>query len=265
MVERKLLGIVAALSVAPLAAQPAAQPATSPRALLEAAVAAAGGESWLTPRTLMLEGTADFFAPDKAGVVSRADDYRMWRAMNPARSVAHGADGKVRILARSGERTLFEVGFDGATTWNDKGIVPKAEADAYWASNFGFGIIRHALKDGFTLESAPQRSIDGHVLDMIRVIDPRGAATLFGVDRESRFIRYMGFTTPRGWHERIYDDFVMLESPRWLQAREVTLFYNGVRANTVRWRKAVVDAPLDEAVFAVPAHLAATAGKGARQ
>lgn len=225
------------------------------RATLLAAVDVAGGETWLEPRTLVLEGTADFYAPDQPGVVSHSDDYRMWRAMDPNRRSAHGADGKVRILARKGTAKMFEVGFDGATTWNEKGLVPKAEADAFWATNFGFGVIRQALKEGFRLQSAPTRSIDGHALDMIRVIDPAGQETLFGIDRESRFIRYMGFSSPRGWHERVYDDFVVLEDPRWLQAREVTLFYNGVRANTVHWKVARVNEVLPDEIFAVPARL----------
>jgi hypothetical protein len=40
--------------------------------------------------------------------------------------------------------------------------MPKAEADAYWASNFGFGIIRSALKPGFRLERAPDAEVGGH-------------------------------------------------------------------------------------------------------
>ena len=230
-----------------------AQSGGSARAILEQAIAVAGGETWLNPRTLVLEGTADFYAPNRTVPVSHADDYRMWRAMDATRTAAHGADGKVRIAARAGARTLFEVGFDGTTTWNDKGIVAKAEADALWASNFGFGIIRQALKDGFVLDDAPSRTLAGHALDMIRITDPPGQATLFGIDRESHFIRYMGFTTPKGWHERHYDDFVMLDNPRWLQAREVTLFYNGVKANTVHWRTAQVNAPLGPDIFAIPA------------
>lgn len=245
-----------ALAVGAFAASAAAQPPGQPRAVLEEAIAVAGGETWLNPRTLVLEGTAEFYAPNQASPVNRADDYRMWRAMDPDRKAAHGADGKVRIVARASGRTLFEVGYDGVVTWNDKGIVPKAEADAYWASNFGFGIIRRALDDGFRLESAPERNVDGHTLDMIRVIDPQGQPTLFGIDRDSRFIRYMGFATPKGWHERTYDDFVMLENPHWLQAREVTLYYNGVRANAVRWRKATVNAPLAAETFTMPARRA---------
>ena len=245
---RLLLPILAVLA-APSAV---AEPEPSARAILQAAVDAAGGDAWLHPESLVLEGSADFYAPDTAAPVRHADDYRMWRKMDATRTSAHAADGKVRITARTGERTMFEVGYDGVTTWNQDGIVPPAEAEAMWASNIGFGIIRQALGEGFTLERAPDRSLDGHALDMIRIVDPGGQATLFGIDRESRFIRYMGFATPRGWHERVYDDFIMLQDPRWVQAREVTLFYNGVRANTVHWKTAAVGKPIDDAVFAWP-------------
>ncbi len=232
------------------AAAPAPDPA---RALVEQAVAAAGGEAWLSPGSLILTGSADFHAPGSAAPVRHVDDYRMWRVMDPNRAAAHAAEGKVRITARVKGKVLFDVGFDGVTTWNEKGIIPKAEADAYWASNFGFGIIRQALKDGFKIEAAPERSLDGHQLDMVRIIDPGGQATLFGFDRQSHFIRYMGFNTPKGWHERHYDDFIALTSPRWVQAREVTLFYNGVRQNTVHWREVQVGEPIDPALFAPPA------------
>ena len=222
------------------------------RTIIARAAEVAGGEAWLSPATLRLEGRAAFYAPDKPGVVRRAESYVMWRVLDPNRTAAHGPDGKVRITARSGGRLLFDVGYDGETTWNERGVVPKAEADAYWAANFGFGIIRMALKQGFKLELAPNRTIDGHALYMVRIVDPGGQATLFGIDAKSRYIRYMGFATPRGWHERVYNDFVFFRSPRWLQARSVTLFYNGVRQNTVYWDKVVVGQPIDPATFAMP-------------
>ena len=62
----------------------------------------------------------------------------------------------------------------------------------------------------------------------------------------------MGFATPRGWHVRTYDDFVTLANPRWLQARHVTLYYNGVKANEVFWTETRVNAAIDEAIFAPP-------------
>ncbi|RJF90581.1 hypothetical protein [Sphingomonas cavernae] len=227
----------------------AADPVQEGGAILARAAQAAGGSDWINARTLVLEGRAVFYAETGAEPKSRAEDYRMWRVFDPARTAAHGADGKVRILARSKQQTLFTIGYDGETTWSDRGVMPKAEADAYWAANFGFGIIRHAAKPGFKAERVPDDTIGGHPLHMVRLTDPRGAVTLFGIDAKTHAIRTMGFMTPRGWHQRVYDDFVMLEKPRWLQARRVTLYYNGVMANEVFWDKVEVNVPIDPALF----------------
>ncbi len=248
----RIFGILVAGASAALASVAMAADDPAARALLAQAAQVAGGETWLRPRTLVMRGTADFYAPGKSAPVSHSDDYRMWRAMNLDRITSHAADGMVRIRASSGPKTLFEVGCNGTTTWNDHGVVPKAEADVYWASAFGFGVIRQALSEGFTVERAPDRGVDGHAVDMIRITDPGGQQTLFGLDHLSHYIRYMGFTTPKGWHERTYDDFVMLQHPRWLQARTVTLFYNGVRSNTVYWTSVVVNQPLPADQFAPP-------------
>jgi hypothetical protein len=244
--------------------------------VLQRATEAAGGDDWARARTLLLEGRAEFWGATGAAPRSRADRYVMWRVFDPGRSSAHGAEGKVRIVAQAGERLLFTVGFDGQTTWTERGITPKAEADAFWASNFGFGIIRHALAPGraegavpaasagpaagadtrlnagFKAERVADGRLDGHPLFMVRLTDPQGGVTLFGIDQQSHAIRSMGFTTPRGWHERHYDDFVRQDAPRWLQARRVTLYYNGVKANVVVWDRFVVNGPIDEAVFAPP-------------
>lgn len=231
-----------------LMSAPSSAETPAPRAIVERAVAAHGGDLWLEPGTLVLTGEATFYLPDSAKPRIHADDYRMWREMGEDRQSAHGADGKVRITAKSGDRIIFEVGYDGETTWNERGIVPKAEADAFWANNFGFGIIRSALREGFALERAPGREVFGHEVDLVRIIDPQGSQTLFGFDAESGFIRYLAFDTPRGFHERHYDDFVRLENG-WVQARRVTLFYDGVMANTVLWTQTNVGEPIDPALF----------------
>ena len=176
----------------------------------------------------------------------------MWRVFDPGRQAAHAAEGKVRITSMSKGKQMFTVGFDGTNTWNEKGVFPKVEADAFWASNFGFGIIRRAGNPGFVAARVADDSIDGHPIYLVRLTDPQGGATLFGIDRATYAIRTMGFTTPRGWHLRTYDDFVRLKNPDWLQARKVTLYYNGVKANEVYWAKAVVNAPIDEGLFRVP-------------
>ena len=84
---------------------------------------------------------------------------------------------------------------------------------------------------------------------MVRVTDPAGTATLFGIDKASAAIRLAGFATPRGWHVRIYDDFVRLKNPDWLQARKVTLYYNGVKANEVFWTGYTINAPIAPDLF----------------
>ena len=220
--------------------------------ILQRATQAAGGDDWARARTLMLSGRAEFWGPTGAAPRSAADHYVMWRVFDPDREASHGAEGKVRIIAKAGDKLLFTVGYDGQTTWTERGITPKAEADAFWASNFGFGIIRHALKPGFKAERVADGVVAGHALYMVRLTDPHGGVTLFGVDPQSHAIRSMGFTTPRGWHERHYDDFVRLTNPNWLQSRKVTLYYNGVKSNVVFWDTFAVNGPVDDTVFAPP-------------
>jgi hypothetical protein len=220
--------------------------------ILQWATQAAGGDDWAQARTLMLSGRAEFWGASGAAPRSRADSYVMWRVFDPQREASHGAEGKVRIIAKAGDKQLFTVGFDGQTTWTERGITPKAEADAFWASNFGFGIIRHALKPGFKAERVADGKVDSHALYMVRLTDPQGGVTLFGIDQTSHAIRTMGFATPRGWHERHYDDFVRLSQPNWLQSRKVTLYYNGVKSNVVYWERFVVNGAVDDAVFAPP-------------
>jgi hypothetical protein len=223
------------------------------KAILARAAEAHGGDGWANARTLALEGRATFWGPSGAEPRATADEYRMWRVFDAGRTAAHSAEGKLRIVAKAKSVPQFTIGFDGVTTWNERGVVAKADADAFWASNFGFGIIRRASSPGFTAERVADDRVGTHALYMVRLTDPAGGVTLFGIDQRSAAIRMMGFATPKGWHIRTYDDFVMLRRPRWLQARKVTLYYNGVKANEVYWNKTVVNGPIDDALFAPPA------------
>jgi hypothetical protein len=217
------------------------------RQIIERAYAAAGGDAWAKVRSLELIGTITYYAPDSPAVRWTGDDYRMWRIYEADRTDAHGEAGLVRIDARSNGKIVFQNGSDGITSWNHKGVIPTVDAATMWANNFGFGIIRHVLKPGFTLTRLPDDSIDGHPSYMVRVTDPAGTQTLFGVDKKSAFIRLAGFATPKGWHVRLYDDFVA--QPGWTQPRSVTLYYNGVKQNVVNWREWRVNPDLDRALF----------------
>ena len=220
--------------------------------ILARAAEAHGGEGWANAKTLVLEGRAVFWGPNGAIPRSAADDYRMWRVFDPARTAAHSAEGKVRIVSKSKGVQQFTIGFDGTATWNERGVIPKAEADVFWASNFGFGIIRRASNPGFKAERVADDSVGPYKLYLVRLTDPTGSTTLFGVDQRSYAIRSMGFMTPKGWHQRTYDDFVALKNPRWLQARTVTLYYNGVKANTVYWTKTAVNGQVDDSLVTPP-------------
>lgn len=223
------------------------------RAVLAKAFEAAGGDAWANARTLLLKGRAVFWSKSGAEPSSTPDTYIMYRELDPNRVAAHGAEGKLRIIVSDKGQLLWTVGYDGATTWTDKGVVPKAEADAMWASNFGFGIIRHAMKPGFKAERLADGNVDGFATYMVRLTDPTGTESLFGIDRESHAIRMVGFATPRGWHVRTYSDFFRPASmPAWLQAGKVTLYYNGVKQNEIHWDSAEIDGAIDPAVFAVP-------------
>ncbi len=250
--------LLAALVLGTAAADRARAQATAAAAepdgatLLQRAAAAAGGQSWLQVKTLVLSGHAVFWGPSGSAPRSSAASYTMWRVFDPARGAAHGAEGQVRIVARTGEQLMFTVGYDGRTTWTERGITPQAEADAFWANNFGFGIIRHAGKPGFKAERVADGYSQGHAVRLVRLTDPQGGVSLFGIDPQTDLIRSVGFSTPRGWHERHYDKFVRQDQPPWVQAREVTLYYNGVKANTLYWDTWVVDGPVDAKLFAPP-------------
>ena len=250
---RMMLGLISA-GVLGLSAPAKADEVESPRDVVEHGVAMHGGALFLDPGTLQLTGHATFYDGATGAVRAVADDYRMARAMERGRTEAHGADGKVHIIAKEGERVIFEVAYDGETTWTERGIMPKAAADEYWANNFGFGIIRSALDEGFALSFAPTRDILGHQTRIVRITDPKGAETLFGFDVASGFIRYLAFDSPRGFHERLYDDYVKLDNG-WVQARSVTLLYDGVMSNTVFWKETRVGEAVDPAIFAPPSSL----------
>jgi hypothetical protein len=220
--------------------------------ILARATAAAGGEGWANAKSLVLEGHAEYWSTSGPEPKSKSDSYVMYREFDPSRTMAHGADGKIRIIASNKGRAVWTVGFDGETSWNDKGIIPKAEADTFWANNMGFGIIRQADKPGFRAERVADGAQGRHALYLVRLTDPKGGTTLFGIDRKSYAIRTMAFMTPRGWHERHYDNFIRLKNPNWLQARTVTLFYNGIKANTVYWRTVKVNEAIAPAIFSAP-------------
>lgn len=225
-------------------------PTLTAREIVQRAHAAAGGESWVRPRTLHMRGEAVYY---RDGAVVRDDRYEMWRVYPEKKDAAHAADGKVRIESwRDGRRTLL-LAFDGERSYTEAGPQPPSEADRQWSENFGFGVIRFALDEGFRQERLPDDLVDGRPAYVVRIIDPGGAKTQFAIAQNDYAILRVGFDTPRGWHERIYSDFFSKPGVSWVQPGRVRLFYDGVKQNEIFWKDFTLDGPMPPALFVVRA------------
>ncbi|MDX2236848.1 MAG: hypothetical protein NW203_04710 [Hyphomonadaceae bacterium] len=225
------------------------QPALDARSIVTRAHAAAGGAVWVRPETLYMRGEAVFYRAD--GAVERHERYEMWRVYPREKDAAHAADGKVRIESRRDGRQALLLAFDGARSYTAAGPQPPSEADRQWSENFGFGVIRFALDDGFTLTRLPDDLVDGRPVYHVRVADPAGMQTQFAIAQDDFAILRVGFATPRGWHERIYSDFFTRPGSAWVQPGRVRLFYNGVKQNEIFWTDFRLNEAMPDALFVV--------------
>lgn len=225
-----------------------AQPELSAQDILAAAYEASGGNSWLRPKTLSMTGYGVFYRNGEATIY---DDYRMHRVYARDKDDAHAADGKVRIEAKKQGEQVFVITFDGKKTYNAAGPVEDQSANAQWASNFGFGAIRHGLDEGWTQKRLPDDLVDGKPAFLIELTDPAGGMTRFGVDQKTKHVLYVGFETARGWHERRYSNFFTKSDVDWVQPGRVRLFYDGVKQNEVIWSDFEIDKTLADELFVI--------------
>jgi len=235
------------------AAMPAAVqsgPDLSAAAIIARAHAAAGGDRFVQPRALFLSGYNIIRSP--MGEVLW-DRYAMWRVFADAKDDANAASGKVRIEAWSGDKLAMLVSFDGGTSYNQEGPIDDPGAAALWSNNFGFGAIRNALDEGWTQQRKPDDLIDGEAAYMIALTDPAGGETLFGVRMRDDAIVYVGFQTPRGWHERRYSHFFTKPGAAWVQPGRVRLSYNGVKANEAIWTDFSLHDSFPDSLFVIEA------------
>lgn len=194
---------------------------------------AAGGDTFVDPGALFLSGYNVIYS--SSGGAKTWDKYAMWRVFADEKAAAHAANGKVRIEAWQGSKLAMLLSFDGEATYNQSGRMEDQSANAMWSNNFGFGAIRNALDEGWSQDRRSDRTIDGKPAYMVQLTDPAGGKTLFGFDRSSFEILYVGFDTPRGWHERRYSDYFSKPGTDWQQAGRVRLYYDGVLANEAVW------------------------------
>lgn len=222
-------------------------PSLSARTIVERATAAAGGESWRRPTTLYLEGYGTFYATDGTPLIN--ESHRMWRIYPAFKPDAHNADGKVRIESIRGGQVVNYAAFDGTHSFGMNGLMPPSAADTQWAENFGFGVIRFALDDDYSLARQPDDLVDGQPVYRIEVTGSNGSKTLFGIARRNYQVLSVGFSTPRGWHERIYSEFYSKRGVNWVQPGRVRLYYNGVKQNEIVWRDFKLNEPMADSLF----------------
>ena len=206
----------------------------------------AGGEFWQKPRSLTMKGHAIFYRDGKA---SKHQTHNMWRVFESTKEDAHVANGKVRIESFKDSTPVFIVSFDGEHTYDLRGKQDKSDADARWASNFGYGAIRHALDQGYTLKLVEDDTVKTKPAYTIQVTDPNNGETFFGIDKEDYKIVKVAFQTPQGWHHREYSEFFSKDQYSWLQAGRVDLFYNDKISNTIFWKDFEVNEALSDSLF----------------
>ena len=216
--------------------------------IIERAHDAAGGENWRRPETLVMTGYSVMY---REGGAVEYDDYRMWRVYAAEKADAHRADGKVRIEAKKDGRPVFVIAYDGAQTYDLGGPVTDQSANERWASNFGFGAIRHALDEGWQQRRLPDDFVDSRLAYFVELADPSGGVTRFAIDQENWHVLYVGFDTPRGWHERRYSHFYSKPGIDWVQPGRVRLFYDGVKQNEVIWTDFTINEKLSDELFVV--------------
>lgn len=226
-----------------------AKPSLDGHNIISMAHEAAGGETFVKPGTLFLTGYN--IIHNKGGGESLWDRYAMWRVFADEKADAHAANGKVRIEAWTGSKLVMLLSFDGQATYDKSGRMADQSANAMWSNNFGFGAIRNALDDGWTQDRRADRTIDGKPAYMVELTDPKGGKTLFGIDQGTSHILYVGFDTPRGWHERRYSHYFSKPGIDWQQAGRVRLFYNGVKANEAIWTDFEIGKSMDDDTFVV--------------
>lgn len=248
-------GVLAGLAATPLGAGLDAAAQTEPLTAAEIvrrAHAAAGGADWMRPRSLTLTGRGLFWPQGTEAGRIDVPDYRMWRVYPAVSTEAHAANGWVRIDAKLADgSTYFQAAYDGETSYNQNGPIPGAQASREWSENFGFGIIRFALDEGFTLDRLPDDRAEGRPVHVVRVNDPQGGKTLFGIAADDCAILWLGFETPRGWHERRYSDFYRNPGVSFTQPGRVRLYYDGVKQNEILWTAYALNEDLPRSLFQI--------------
>ncbi len=224
------------------------------RQIVERAHAAAGGEAWLKAGTNVMRGDATLCRDGDPAKCVHADRYVMYRVYPT--ELAHGAhagSGKFRLDAFDGDRRIFQVAFDGTRSYDQDGPLPPERAMSDEMSAFGFSAIRFALQPGFEVERLADDEVEGRPSYFVRVKDPSGTRTLFGIDKEHFYVLSASWQTTKGWHMRQYSEFYQLTDNRFLQPGRVRHYYDGVKTVDIHWRSAEIGQPIPDSTFVLGA------------
>ena len=210
----------------------------------------AGGEAWLKAESMHLKGSATFYRDGTFGKGMTADGYEMWRVYPNEGGAAHEANGLFRLDSKIGDQIMFQTAFDGELSYDQSGALPAEKQEAQQSDQgFGFGAFRLALTEGYSTQRLTDQKVEGHAVYMVKVADPAGQETLFAVDKKDFSIRSVQFPTPRGWHQRIYSDFMWVDNPRFRQAGRVRHYYNGIMTVDIDWTWFAVNEPMSQKLF----------------
>jgi len=223
------------------------------RTIIERAHAAAGGAAWLNAGTNVMRGHATLCRNGNPQACITADRYEMYRVYPTELKKAHAGSGKFRLDAYKGGKLLFLTAFDGERSYDQNGPVPGPRAATDEGTGFGYSAIRFALAEGFTVARLTDDQVEGHPAYFVRVTDPSGQTTVFGIDQADHSIRSVAWQSPRGWHERLYSDFYRVGAGGFLQPGRVRHYYDGVKSVDIRWTSAEIGTPIADATFVIPA------------
>ena len=241
---------MAMLAAALMAAGPGQAAELTARQIVERAHAAAGGDAWLAAGTNVMRGEANLCRDGDPARCVHADRYEMYRVYpTELKAGAHAGSGKFRLDAYAGDRLIFRIAYDGERSYDQNGPVPPERASNDEASAFGFSAIRFALQPGFEVERLTDDQVEGRPCHFVRVTDPTGTRTVFGIDQSSFAVRSAGWQTPKGFHQRVYSDFYTVGDGRFVQPGRVRHYYDGVKSADIRWTSAEIGAPIPDAMF----------------
>lgn len=246
--RRAALVVWAGLALVPRAG--AEDPAgIAARDIVARAHAAAGGEAWLHAGSNVMRGHATLCRDGRPAACVTADRYEMYRVYPTELAKAHAGSGKFRLDAVDGERVLFQVAFDGERSYDQDGVVPGPRAQTDEGTGFGFSAIRFALEEGFTVERLVDDQVEGRPCFFVRVTDPSGQTTLFGIDQQDYSIRSAAWQSPRGWHQRLYSEFYRVGDGGFLQPGRVRHYYDGVKSVDIHWTSAELGTDIPDETF----------------